>query len=144
MPYQYSRDMRGEKTLQFYKNLNLEACIWEFENWFHMSELQQACGGEITTDGQVHASTNQKSKTQLKQNPAQTISTQPTPSNPHRQISAHEPYFWKTHPDHFQDFLMDEFSRNSTRLDRLVALAPIFSKTSLKFEKMDEFFRICQ
>ena len=66
MPYQYSRDMRGEKTLQFYKNLNLEACIWEFENWFHMSELQQACGGEITTDGQVHASTNQKSKTQLK------------------------------------------------------------------------------
>ena len=54
MPYQYSRDMRGEKTLQFYKNLNLEACIWEFENWFHMSELQQACGGEITTDGQVY------------------------------------------------------------------------------------------
>ena len=54
MPYQYSRDMRGEKTLQFYKNLNLEACIWEFENWFHMSELQQACGGEITTDGQVN------------------------------------------------------------------------------------------
>lgn len=53
MPYQYSRDMRGEKTLQFYKNLNLEACIWEFENWFQMSELQQACGGEITTDGQV-------------------------------------------------------------------------------------------
>ena len=53
MPYQYSSDMRGERTLQFYRNLNLEACIWEFENWFSMSELQQACGGEITTDGQV-------------------------------------------------------------------------------------------
>jgi hypothetical protein len=45
--------MRGEKTLQFYRNLNLEACIWEFESWYDMSELQQACGGEITTDGQV-------------------------------------------------------------------------------------------
>ena len=54
MPYQYSSDMRGERTLQFYRNLNLEACIWEFENWFSMSELQQACGGEITTDGQVY------------------------------------------------------------------------------------------
>ena len=53
MPYQYSSYLRGERTLQFYRNLNLEACIWEFENWFHMSELQQACGGEITTDGQV-------------------------------------------------------------------------------------------
>ena len=31
----------------------MEACIWEFESWYDMSELQQACGGEITTDGQV-------------------------------------------------------------------------------------------
>ena len=107
MPYQYSRDMRGEKTLQFYKNLNLEACIWEFENWFHMSELQQACGGEITTDGQVNASTNQKLKTQLKQNPIQ-----PKPlllNPPHLTLIGKFPGmshidFWKTYLDHFQDF----------------------------------------
>jgi len=36
--------------------LNLEACIWEFDNYYDMSELQQACGGEITTDGQVKIS----------------------------------------------------------------------------------------
>lgn len=53
MPYQFDRNLRSERTLQFYKNLNLEACIWEFESWYDMSELQQACGGEITTDGQV-------------------------------------------------------------------------------------------
>ena len=55
MPYQYSRDMRGEKTLQFYKNLNLEACIWEFENWFN---------GQPSGDKQTHVAMNFESSGQ--------------------------------------------------------------------------------
>ncbi|ESO98011.1 hypothetical protein LOTGIDRAFT_174476 [Lottia gigantea] len=52
-PYQYSSEIRGEPTLRFYKNLNLEACVWEFESYFDMSELVNECGGSIDTDGQV-------------------------------------------------------------------------------------------
>ncbi|KAK2490138.1 hypothetical protein MC885_014776 [Smutsia gigantea] len=29
-PYQYSSLIRGARTLRFYRNLNLEACLWEF------------------------------------------------------------------------------------------------------------------
>lgn len=52
-PYQYSSDLRGNATLRFYRNLNLEACMWTFENFYSMSELVQECGGKISTDGQV-------------------------------------------------------------------------------------------
>ncbi|XP_055082728.1 FRAS1-related extracellular matrix protein 2-like isoform X2 [Periophthalmus magnuspinnatus] len=52
-PYQYSGALRGNSTLRFYKNLNLEACLWEFSSYYHMSELLTDCGGTIGTDGQV-------------------------------------------------------------------------------------------
>ncbi|XP_072302029.1 FRAS1-related extracellular matrix protein 2a [Eucyclogobius newberryi] len=52
-PYQYSSSLRGNSTLRFYKNLNLEACLWEFSSYYHMSELLTDCGGTIGTDGQV-------------------------------------------------------------------------------------------
>lgn len=52
-PYQYSSKLRGNATLRFYRNLNLEACMWIFENFYTMSELVQECGGKISTDGQV-------------------------------------------------------------------------------------------
>ncbi|BFZ14656.1 hypothetical protein BsWGS_17695 [Bradybaena similaris] len=52
-PYQHSARMRTEPTLQFYKNLDLESCLWVFESYFDMSELIAECGGQITTDGQV-------------------------------------------------------------------------------------------
>ncbi|KAK6168396.1 hypothetical protein SNE40_020939 [Patella caerulea] len=52
-PYQYSTDLRGKPTLRFYKNLNLEACVWEFVSYYDMSELVDKCGGSIDTDGQV-------------------------------------------------------------------------------------------
>ncbi|XP_075892924.1 FRAS1-related extracellular matrix protein 2-like [Nelusetta ayraudi] len=52
-PYQYSTDLRGSGTLRFYRNLNLEACLWEFTNYYDMSELLSDCGGTIGTDGQV-------------------------------------------------------------------------------------------
>ncbi|XP_060744060.1 FRAS1-related extracellular matrix protein 2b [Tachysurus vachellii] len=52
-PYQYSTTLRGENTLRFYRNLHLEACLWEFISYYDMSELLSDCGGSIGTDGQV-------------------------------------------------------------------------------------------
>ncbi|XP_017206108.3 FRAS1-related extracellular matrix protein 2 [Oryctolagus cuniculus] len=52
-PYQYSSSIRGSSTLRFYRNLNLEACLWEFVSYYDMSELLTDCGGSIGTDGQV-------------------------------------------------------------------------------------------
>uniref|UniRef100_A0A3Q1B9S3 Cadherin domain-containing protein n=1 Tax=Amphiprion ocellaris TaxID=80972 RepID=A0A3Q1B9S3_AMPOC len=52
-PYQFSSPLRGNSTLRFYRNLNLEACLWEFSSYYHMSELLTDCGGTIGTDGQV-------------------------------------------------------------------------------------------
>lgn len=52
-PYQYSTSLRGSSTLRFYRNLNLEACLWEFTSYYDMSELLSDCGGTIGTDGQV-------------------------------------------------------------------------------------------
>ncbi|XP_030632075.1 FRAS1-related extracellular matrix protein 2b isoform X3 [Chanos chanos] len=52
-PYQYSAPLRGQSTLRFYRNLNLEACLWEFTSYYDMSELLSDCGGTIGTDGQV-------------------------------------------------------------------------------------------
>ncbi|XP_041946990.1 FRAS1-related extracellular matrix protein 2a [Alosa sapidissima] len=52
-PYQYSAALRGAGALRFYRNLNLEACLWEFVSYYDMSELLTDCGGSIGTDGQV-------------------------------------------------------------------------------------------
>ena len=52
-PYQFSSEMRGESSLRFYRNLDLEACLWEFNTYYDMSELLDQCGGQVGTDGQV-------------------------------------------------------------------------------------------
>lgn len=52
-PYQYNPVMRSTNSLRFYRNLNLEACLWEFTSYYDMSELLNDCGGSIGTDGQV-------------------------------------------------------------------------------------------
>lgn len=52
-PYQYSVAMRSANSLRFYRNLNLEACLWEFSSYYDMSELLSECGGSVGTDGQV-------------------------------------------------------------------------------------------
>lgn len=52
-PYQFSGALRSNSTLRFYRNLNLEACLWEFSSFYHMSELLEDCGGTVGTDGQV-------------------------------------------------------------------------------------------
>ncbi|XP_033743920.1 LOW QUALITY PROTEIN: extracellular matrix protein 3-like [Pecten maximus] len=51
-PYQFSSTLRGDSTLRFYRSLDLESCLWEFDGYFDMSELVSVCGGEISTDGQ--------------------------------------------------------------------------------------------
>uniref|UniRef100_A0A8C6NWB8 FRAS1 related extracellular matrix 2b n=1 Tax=Nothobranchius furzeri TaxID=105023 RepID=A0A8C6NWB8_NOTFU len=52
-PYEYSTSLRGSSTLRFYRNLNLEACLWNFTSYYDISELLSVCGGTIGTDGQV-------------------------------------------------------------------------------------------
>lgn len=51
-PYQFSQELRGNNTINFYKNLDLESCVWNFENFFDISELTQHCAGTIVTNGQ--------------------------------------------------------------------------------------------
>ncbi|XP_071950665.1 extracellular matrix protein 3-like [Antedon mediterranea] len=51
--YQFSSDMRTDRTLRFYRNLDMDSCLWEFTNYYTMSELLDRCGGQIGTDGQV-------------------------------------------------------------------------------------------
>ncbi|XP_072477246.1 FRAS1-related extracellular matrix protein 3 [Notamacropus eugenii] len=53
LPYQYNTSLRSAQTLRFYHNLNLGACLWEFNNYYDMSELLTACGGSVNTDSQV-------------------------------------------------------------------------------------------
>lgn len=52
-PYQFSSQLRGNTTVQFYKNLNLESCVWNFESFFDISELIQLCHGSLITGQQV-------------------------------------------------------------------------------------------
>lgn len=49
-PYQFSTELRGNTTVRFYKNLNLDSCVWNFESYFHISELIQKCGGSLVSD----------------------------------------------------------------------------------------------
>ena len=52
-PYQFNPELRPNSTLRFYRNLDLESCLWEFVSYYDMSELISDCGGDINTDGQV-------------------------------------------------------------------------------------------
>lgn len=51
-PYQYSLELRSNKTLRFYRNLDLESCLWTFNSYYDISELTQYCGATVTSDGQ--------------------------------------------------------------------------------------------
>ena len=50
-PYQYSPNLRGNRTLRFYKNLDLESCMWNFNSYYDISEILQYCAATVTTDG---------------------------------------------------------------------------------------------
>lgn len=51
-PYQFSSGLRGNRTLRFYSNLDLESCVWNFNSYYDLSELTQYCGASVTSDGQ--------------------------------------------------------------------------------------------
>ncbi|GFR80624.1 extracellular matrix protein FRAS1-like [Elysia marginata] len=52
-PHQFNRALRGENALLLYKHLNLKTCTWEFNTWYHMTELLDLCGGQVVSDFQV-------------------------------------------------------------------------------------------
>ncbi|XP_035826399.1 extracellular matrix protein FRAS1 [Aplysia californica] len=52
-PYQFDSDVREQKSLVLYRHLNLKNCIWQFDAWYHMTELVDMCGGRIVSDFQV-------------------------------------------------------------------------------------------
>lgn len=51
-PYQFSVELRNNRTLRFYRNLDLESCLWTFNSYYDISELTQYCGATVTSDGQ--------------------------------------------------------------------------------------------
>ncbi|ESO99609.1 hypothetical protein LOTGIDRAFT_173674 [Lottia gigantea] len=52
-PYQFDETLREPKTLRLYKHLNLKSCTWQFDAWYHMTDLVDICGGRIVSDFQV-------------------------------------------------------------------------------------------
>jgi len=53
-PYQYDRELREDKSVGFYSNLDLENCMWQFHGFFKISELLNVCGAVLETSGQVN------------------------------------------------------------------------------------------
>ena len=51
--YQHDREIRGDKSVRFYNNLDLENCMWEFDGIFKIPELVNTCGATVETNGQV-------------------------------------------------------------------------------------------
>ncbi|KAL4230245.1 FRAS1-related extracellular matrix protein 2 [Mactra antiquata] len=52
-PYEFDNKLRPNSTLRFYKNLDLESCVWTFVAYFDMSELIRPCMGVVETDAEV-------------------------------------------------------------------------------------------
>ena len=52
-PYQFSVELRNNRTLRFYRNLDLESCLWTFNSYYDISELTQFCSASVTSDGQA-------------------------------------------------------------------------------------------
>jgi len=52
-PYQFDKSLRGDGTVDLYRNLDLRSCLWKFNAWFHMSELLDYCHGKIISEFKV-------------------------------------------------------------------------------------------
>ncbi|KAH9519928.1 FRAS1- extracellular matrix protein 2 [Bulinus truncatus] len=48
-----STKLRSEPTIQFYKNLDLKTCMWNYEKYFDFDELISMCGGQLNVDSQL-------------------------------------------------------------------------------------------
>ncbi|XP_066304374.1 extracellular matrix organizing protein FRAS1-like [Branchiostoma lanceolatum] len=51
--HQFDEDLRGKEAVELYKHLDLKSCIWNFDAYYHMTELIDICGGSVVTDFQV-------------------------------------------------------------------------------------------
>lgn len=58
LPYQHERSIRGDQTVRFYSNLDLENCMWQFDGLFKLPELIGTCGANVETSGQVSSDVN--------------------------------------------------------------------------------------
>lgn len=52
-PHQFDAYYRENKTLDLYRHLNMKSCMWQFDAWYHMTELVDVCGGKVSADFQV-------------------------------------------------------------------------------------------
>ena len=55
-PYQFDPRFRSNQTIDFYKHLDLNSCVWTFDAWYHMTELIDICGGSVIPNFQVRDS----------------------------------------------------------------------------------------
>ncbi|XP_060554877.1 FRAS1-related extracellular matrix protein 2-like isoform X2 [Ruditapes philippinarum] len=51
--YELDENYRPQSTLRFYKNLDLDSCVWTFESYYDMSELVDPCQAMIQAEAQV-------------------------------------------------------------------------------------------
>ncbi|XP_053399449.1 FRAS1-related extracellular matrix protein 2-like isoform X2 [Mercenaria mercenaria] len=52
-PYELDEQLRPKSTLRFYKNLDLDSCVWTFESYYDMSELVNPCKALVQAEAQV-------------------------------------------------------------------------------------------
>ena len=45
--------LRGPKTQEFYRHLDLKNCLWTFEAIYPMTEILNVCGGKLIADAKV-------------------------------------------------------------------------------------------
>lgn len=48
-----SDTLQPMSTLEFFRNLDLESCVWTFETYYSISDLVNHCGGSIEVDDKV-------------------------------------------------------------------------------------------
>ncbi|XP_072552171.1 FRAS1-related extracellular matrix protein 2-like [Salminus brasiliensis] len=53
LSHTHASGLWSQRTRHFYRNLDLEACVWTCHAYYDMSELLSDCGATITTDKQV-------------------------------------------------------------------------------------------
>lgn len=50
--YEHDATLRGEDTMNFYRHLDINACLWSFVAYVDLSQIE-TCGASITTEGEV-------------------------------------------------------------------------------------------
>ena len=53
VPHQFDTALRSNETVMLYRHLDLAECTWQFDAWYHMTELVDHCGGAVISDFEV-------------------------------------------------------------------------------------------